>query len=467
MYADFVHLRVHSAYSLSEGAIKADKIAALALAAKMPAVAITDSGNLFGALEFSQSCIGKGVQPIVGCQVSLVRVENPRLAPDPVVVLAQDAAGLANLQRLSSMGFMQGDPTDPQLTLDALLQHAGGLFLLTGGTRGPIARMLAEGRRPDALALLARMAEAFPDRCMMELHRHGLALEKAIEPGLIGLADELGLPLVATNECFFAAPKMHEAHDALLCIAEGRQVAEAERRRVTPEHWFKPARDMRRLFRDLPDACDNTLAVARMCAVMAETRKPLLPMCPKVRPGQTEEETVRAMAVEGLAHRMDAAGADPATRKVYEDRLDYELGVIARMGFPGYFLIVADFIQWAKGQGIPVGPGRGSGVGADDHRPGPIALGPAVRAVPEPRPRVHAGLRHRFLPGPAGRGDRLRPPRIRRGPRGADHHVRQVAGPRRGAGRGPRAGDAVRPGEPGGGADPQQPGASRYFVPGH
>ncbi|HEY0206756.1 MAG TPA: PHP domain-containing protein, partial [Acetobacteraceae bacterium] len=219
-YAEFVHLRVHSAYSLSEGAIKADKIAALALAEKMPAVAIADTGNLFGALEFSQSCTSKGVQPIIGCQVSLVRVENPRLAPDPVVVLAQDAAGLANLQRLSSLGFMQGDPADPQLPLDVLLSHADGLILLTGGTRGPIARMLAEGRRPDALALLAQMAEAFPGRCMMELHRHGLALEKAIEPGLIGLADELGLPLVATNECFFAAPKMHEAHDALLCIAD-------------------------------------------------------------------------------------------------------------------------------------------------------------------------------------------------------------------------------------------------------
>jgi len=363
-YAEFVHLRVHSAYSLSEGAIKADKIAAAAQDAKMPAVAITDTGNLFGALEFSQACITKGVQPIVGCQVSITRAENPRLAPDPVVVLAQDAAGLANLQRLSSRGFMQGDPADPQLPLRVLLDHAEGLVLLTGGTRGPVARMLAEGRKPDAAALLAQLEEGFPGRCMMELHRHGLAIERAIEPGLIQLADERRLPLVATNECFFATAKMHEAHDTLLCIAEGRQVSEAARRRVTPEHWFKPARDMRRLFRDLPDACDNTLAVARSCAVMAETRKPLLPMCPKVRPGQTEDETVRAMAREGLVHRMDALGADPATRAIYVERLEYELGVIAGMGFPGYFLIVADFIQWAKAQGIPVGPGRGSGAGS-------------------------------------------------------------------------------------------------------
>ena len=198
----------------------------------------------------------------------------------------------------------------------------------------------------------------------MELHRHGRTDERAIEPGLIALADAARVPLVATNECFFAEPAMHEAHDALLCIAEGRLLAETERRRVTPEHWFKPAAMMRALFADLPDACDNTLAIARRCAVMAEARKPLLPVCPKVRPGQTEEETVRAMALEGLARRLDAMSADAATRARYRERLDFELGVIAKMGFPGYFLIVADFIQWAKAQEIPVGPGRGSGAGS-------------------------------------------------------------------------------------------------------
>ena len=373
MHADFVHLRVHSAYSLSEGAIKSDKIAPLAQAANMPAVALTDTGNLFGALEFSQSCKAKGIQPIIGLQLALTRADSGRpstrveglSAPsDPIVLLAQSPEGLANLLRLSSRGFLETDPADPQLPLGVLLDHAPGLILLTGGTRGPIARLLAEGRRPDAAALLAQFAEAFPDRCMVELHRHGLPVERAVEPGLIALADELALPLVATNECFYATAKMHEAHDALLCIAEGRQVSEATRRRVTPEHWFKPAKAMRHLFKDLPDACDNTLAVARMCAVMAETRKPLLPLCPKVRPGATEDETIRAMAEEGLVRRMDAMDADPADRARYGERLRYELDVIARMGFPGYFLIVADFIQWAKAQGIPVGPGRGSGAGS-------------------------------------------------------------------------------------------------------
>jgi DNA polymerase-3 subunit alpha len=363
-HADFVHLRVHSAYSLSEGAIKADKIPVLAKEAGMPAVAITDSANMFGALEFSQACTSRGVQPIIGCQISLARPDKPGLAPDPVVLLAQNAAGLANLQRLSSLGFTTSDPADPQLPLDTVLQHNAGLILLTGGTRGPIARMLTEARRPDAAALLARFAEAFGDRAVVELHRHGLPVERAIEPGLIALADEAGLPLVATNECFFANQAMHPAHEALLCIAQGRPLADPNRRKVTDQHWFKPAAAMRSLFADLPEACDNTLAIARRCAVMAETRKPLLPICRKVREGSTEDETVRAMAREGLALRMAAIGADAEARARYSERLEYELGVIAAMGFPGYFLIVADFIQWAKARGIPVGPGRGSGAGS-------------------------------------------------------------------------------------------------------
>ncbi len=362
-HSDFVHLRAHSSYSLSEGAIKADKLAALALAERMPAVAVTDTANLFGALEFSQACANKGVQPIVGCQLNLVRGE--RLTPDPVVLLAQDEIGFANLQKLSSRGYLETEPGQkPQVSLDMLCGHAAGLILLTGGGNGPLARLLADGMARDAETLLARFEEAFSGRTVVELHRHGAPHEAAMEAALIGLADAQGLPLVATNDCMFATPAMHLAHDALLCIAEGRQLGERDRRRVTAEHWFKPAATMRALFADLPEACDNTLAIARRCAVMAEVRKPLLPMCPKVRPGSTEEETLNAMAREGLAARMDARRADAATRATYDERLEFELSVIARMGFPGYFLIVADFIQWAKRQGIPVGPGRGSGAGS-------------------------------------------------------------------------------------------------------
>ncbi|HUA77542.1 MAG TPA: DNA polymerase III subunit alpha, partial [Acetobacteraceae bacterium] len=366
-HADFVHLRVHSAYSLSEGALKAGKIAALAAGAEMPAVAITDTGNLFGALEFSQACAAAGVQPILGCQLALARPENPRLVPDPLVVLAQDEAGFSNLQRLSSLSFLETEPgLRPQLPFETLARHAEGLILLTGGTAGPLGRLLGEGQREEARQLLVALTEAFPDRVVVELNRHGLAAEAAIEPALIRLADDTGLPLVATNDCLFADPEMFEAQDALLCIADGRLLSESDRRHATPEQWFKPAPAMRTLFADLPDACDNTLAIARRCAVMAEARKPLLPRFPKLPPGTDEAETLAAMARAGLARRLEGRpeGCDEAERKPYEERLEYELSVIDGMGFPGYFLIVADFVQWAKSQGIPVGPGRGSGAGS-------------------------------------------------------------------------------------------------------
>jgi DNA polymerase-3 subunit alpha len=362
-YEKFVHLRVHSAYSLSEGAIKVEKIPSLARDMGMPAVAITDTSNLFGALEFSQYCVGKGVQPVIGCQIGVAR-KSPLLAPDYLVLLAQTPAGFANLQKLSSLSFLENDPgAKAQVSMDVLRAHAEGLFLLTGGAQGPIGRRLAEAQWAEAQAYLAQLREAFPNMAM-ELQRHGTRLEEAVEPGLITLADERGIPLVATNECFFATRAMYEAHDALLCIAEGRVLAEQDRRRVTPEHWFKPAADMRALFADLPEACDNTIAIAQSCAAMAETSKPLLPNFPNTPAGSNEIETLQAMARQGLESRLDFLAFDEASRAPYRTRLDYELGVIIKMGFSGYFLIVADFIQWAKRNKIPVGPGRGSGVGS-------------------------------------------------------------------------------------------------------
>ncbi|MCQ9154498.1 DNA polymerase III subunit alpha [Acidomonas methanolica] len=364
-HADFIHLRNHSAYSLSQGAIRVPDLAALAVEHAMPAVAITDTGNLFGALEFSQYCSNKGVQPIIGCQIGLPpRGDKPGLPSEPLALLAMNDAGLANVQFLSSEGFLRSDPADPMVTLDCLCAHAEGVFLMTGGTRGPLFRMLADGQEDEARALLRRLQTAFGDRMAVELHRHGLPEEDAIEPGMITLADRFGIPLVATNECFFPTPAMYEAHDALLCIAQGRTMAEEERWRVTPEHWFKPPALMREIFADLPEACDNTLMIARRCAVTVSTRKPLLPVCPKVREGATEEETLRAMAREGLDARLAKMRPDAATRTRYAERLEMELEIIVRMGFPGYFLIVADFIQWAKQHDIPVGPGRGSGAGS-------------------------------------------------------------------------------------------------------
>lgn len=371
--SSFVHLHTHSAFSLAEGAIKTDKLANLAKDAGMPALALTDTANMFGALEFSNYCSGKGVQPIIGCQLNLTRAatddrpEQARMAPDPIVALAMNAQGLENVQKLSSQGFLRDDPSGkPTITLELLQSHSEGVFLLTGGTHGPLGRLLQEGRREAAARLLDLLKESFPDRMAVELHRHGLVLERGLEPAMLALADAAALPIVAANDVYFAKPEMYEAHDALLCIAEGRTLAETERRRLTPEHYFKSAAAMRELFKDLPEACDNTLAIARRCAIMAENRKPELPICPKVQPGMTEAETVRDMARKGLEARLDAQGTPPdeGSREVYRKRLEFELNVIEKMGFSGYFLIVADFIQWAKEQGIPVGPGRGSGAGS-------------------------------------------------------------------------------------------------------
>ena len=370
-HAEFVHLRVHTAYSLSEGAIRIKQIADLCKRHRMPAVAITDSNNLFGALEFSQAVGGAGIQPIIGCQLALARTGDGgghRLGrkpePDLLVLLAKDAAGYGNLMKLSSRAFLDTPPGEtPHVDLPDLAAHAEGLIALTGGAAGPIGRLVADGQDEAAEVLLRSLAEIFPGRLYVELQRHGLALEQRTEPGLLNLAYRLDLPLVATNECFFADADMFDAHDALLCIADGSYVGQTERRRATPEHRFKSADEMRMLFADLPEAVDNTLAIARRCAVMAEERKPILPHF-VTRAGESEAEALARTASAGLEQRMRAAGIDGAAAEPYRERLAYELRVISEMGFPGYFLIVADFIQWAKAQGIPVGPGRGSGAGS-------------------------------------------------------------------------------------------------------
>ncbi len=372
-HADFVHLRVHSAYSLSEGAIKIKDLVELCRRHAMPAVAVADTANLFGALEFALAAGEAGVQPIIGCQLGLAREDgNGRQAPDQLVLLVQDEIGYRNLMRLVSRSFLEGEPSaQPQLAAGALEGLSNGLIALAGGPAGRVGRLLAEGQDAAAAATLRELMRLFPGRLYMELHRHGLPAEARIEQRLVDLAYAHDLPLVATNEVFFADAHMFEAHDALLCIAEGVTVAEANRRRVTPEHRFKSAAEMRALFADLPEAIDNTLVIARRCAFMPEARQPILPAFP-VSPGQGEADELRAQARLGLETRLarqvyrsdmdDDAQAHAA--RPYRQRLEFEIEMIVKMGFPGYFLIVADFIQWAKRQGIPVGPGRGSGAGS-------------------------------------------------------------------------------------------------------
>ncbi len=378
-HAGFVHLRVHSAYSLLEGAIKIDDLVARCRRQAMPAVAVTDSGNLFGALEFALAAGGHGVQPIIGCQLAISREASQPLGgpagrpdPDPIVLLVQNEDGYRNLMRLVSRAFLETPSGDAaQVAIADLEAMNAGLIALTGGPAGAVGRCLLEGQDGAAEAALAALAQIFPGRLYVEIMRHGLTGESRIEDRLIDLAYAHDLPLVATNEVFFAEAEMYEAHDALLCIAEGSYVSETERRRVTPEHRFKSAQEMIELFADLPEAIDNTLAIARRCAYAPGVVSPILPAFPTAE-GRSEAEELRAQSEAGLEARLNERVYTPEMDEVaredvartYRERLEYELGVIEQMGYPGYFLIVADFIQWAKHQGIPVGPGRGSGAGS-------------------------------------------------------------------------------------------------------
>ena len=283
----------------------------------------------------------------------------PASKPPHVALLVQNEAGYLNLTKLLSAAYLEVEAGDwPHVKAEALCAHAEGLILLTGGPGGAINQLLLEGQPAQADAALDRLAAAFPDRLYVELQRHGLAEERATEDGLLDLAYAKALPLVATNDVHFGRADMYEAHDALLCIADGAFVSQDDRRRLTREHRFKTAAEMQAQFADLPEAIENTVEIARRCAFRPAKRKPILPVFVP-ESGLTAEDELKAQAEEGLERRLAAVKLS-AERKAYDERLAYELGIINRMGFPGYFLIVSDFMKWTRGQGIPVGV-RGSG----------------------------------------------------------------------------------------------------------
>ncbi len=370
--ADFIHLRTHSAYSLSSGAIKIKELVQLCRAQSMPAVAITDTGNLFGALEFATACAEAGIQPIIGIEIALApsgaarapRPGNGQAAePDRIVLLVQSETGYRNLMGLTSDAYLEGEAgAEPSVAIADLSAANEGLICLAGSAGGPIGRLVAEGQTEAAEAMLLTLKAAFPGRLYVELQRHGMQEEARSEAGLVDLAYAHDVPLVATNNAYFPDREFHEAHDALLCIAQGRVVADPDRGRLTPDHYFRPAAEMRLLFADLPEACDNTLVIAQRCAFIPPFRKPILPA---FGTAETDEPAMlREAARAGLAARLAPPALLCADDQPYRDRLEFELETIIQMGFAGYFLIVADFIQWAKRQGIPVGPGRGSGAGS-------------------------------------------------------------------------------------------------------
>ncbi len=378
-HANFVHLRVHSAYSLSEGAIKIDELAQSCRSEKMPAVAMTDRNNLFGALEFSQACKKSGVQPILGCELALRKIsgeENRRQTrteePAYIALLVQNEAGWRNLMALSSSAYLETPSGEtPQVDMACLADHADGLLALSGGPHGPLGTLLLDGQTDAAEALALQFAEIFPGRFYIELMRHGMEEETRVETALVDLAYAHDLPLLATNNVYFGPRDKYEAHDALMCIAKSAHIDDRERDRLTPEHCFRPPEEMCELFADLPEAVENTLVVARRCAFLAPEHEPILPAYPMAS-GVSEASELRAQAEAGLAERLERHVFKPEmtneqkeeAAKPYHERLNFELGVIVDMKFPGYFLIVAEFIHWAKTENIPVGPGRGSGAGS-------------------------------------------------------------------------------------------------------
>ena len=350
--------------------MRVKKLPGLCADAGIPAVAVTDTNNMFCALEFSVTAAAAGVQPIIGCQVDLQYLKpdplNPgrRVAPAPLVLLAQSETGYMNLMKLNSCLYLRGDGQLAHVTLEEVCAHAEGVICLTGGPEGAIGQLLQKGQRPAAEALMLDLHAAFGDRLYVELQRHpgetGLPeAERVTERGFVEMAYEMGLPLVATNDVYFPKSDMYEAHDALICISEGAYVDQQDpRRRLTPQHCFKTPEEMVTLFADLPEAVENTVEIARRCAFMAYRRDPILPKF-----ADDEVEELRRQAKAGLEARL-AVIPHAAPVEEYKQRLEFELGIIEGMGFPGYFLIVADFIKWAKDHDIPVGPGRGSGAGS-------------------------------------------------------------------------------------------------------
>ncbi|HEX7693743.1 MAG TPA: PHP domain-containing protein, partial [Sphingomonas sp.] len=390
-HSGFVPLRIFSSFTMLDGAIEPKAIAKRARELGFPAAAVTDRNGLFAAMSFSGAASDAGVQPIIGAMLGMARPDLPEgqaVQTDWIALYAQDDEGYLNLCRLVSEAHL-GRPVelDPHVDFAMLEANSAGLIALTAGGEGGIARLFAEDQPDRANAYADRLQAIFGDRLYIEIARRFDPVEAKSEAELLDLAYARNLPIVATNPCCFAEEEFVEAHDAMLCIANSSYVASDDRPKSSPDAWMKPAKDMRALFADLPEAIANTLVVAQRCAVAAPKRKPILPSLAGDRDG--EAAMLRERAREGLRKRLEriaelespsrlreglgegvsagdslASTSPPPTppengrgedwTQPYRDRLEFELDVIIQMGFPGYFLIVADFIQWAKANDIPV-----------------------------------------------------------------------------------------------------------------
>ena len=377
----FIHLRVHTAYSLSEGAMKVPALMRKLHEQGVPAVALTDTANMFGSKAFSKFAADEGIKPILGCQFYLrnpdaddvLKSKGRTIEPDKIVLLAMSDEGYANIMHLMKLSYLDNPlPTEkPQLKISDFETYNAGIIMLTGGPEGPVGRLLLDHREQEAEDCLQKLHQIFADRLYIEISRIGLQEEQKTESAFIELAYKYNIPLVATNEAFFFDVDMYEAHDALVCIAAAEYVANDNRKKFSPNNRLRSEAEMVELFADLPEALENTVNIAKRCNFLSEKVDPLLPIfeCPD---GLTQDEYIYQEARKGLNERMERhvyfEGMTEAEKKEIDDkyfeRLEYELSVIKKMGFSGYFLIVSDFIRWSKGHGVPVGPGRGSGAGS-------------------------------------------------------------------------------------------------------
>ena len=362
--AEFVHLRTHSEYSIVDGLAGVDDLARRAAELDMGAIGLTDHGNLFGLIKFYRACLKVGVKPIVG--VDLPHQVAEAGEPLRLTVIACGQAGYRNLIQLASLAYVGGE-LHGAVTTAEVLERSDGLILLAGARDTEVGHALLRGDHKGAERAAGVLAERFDDRFYLEVQRTGRENEEACLRAAIGLAARLELPVVATNEACFLAPEDFEAHETRVCIHEGKVVNDPRRpRRYSAEQHMKGSGDMAELFADLPEALANSVEIAKRCTLELELDKPQLPDYP-VSEGETLESFLAKAAEEGLARRLEelrALDAYALDERVYRERLADELGIINQTGFPGYFLVVMEFIAWAKEQDIPVGPGRGSGAGS-------------------------------------------------------------------------------------------------------
>ncbi len=366
----FVHLRVHSEYSLVDGLLRVKPMVQAVAADGGLAMGLTDQSNLFAAVKFYKAALAAGIKPILGCDL-LIRARQPDEPPARLTLLCQDRSGYLNLSRLISRAYIEGQHGGvPMIERDWLNEdNCRGLIALSGAREGDVGMALLAGHAEQAETLAAEWARLFPDRYYLELVRTGREGEDEVIEGSVALAARLGLPVVATNDVRFLAEEDFEAHEARVCIHDGYTLDDRSRpRRYSPQQYLRSQEEMCELFADLPEALENSVEIARRCNLELKMGTYYLPDFP-VPEGMTLDEYFRQQAREGLAERIPYLidPDDPEAgekRRRYEERLETELDVIVQMKFPGYFLIVADFIQWAKRNGIPVGPGRGSGAGS-------------------------------------------------------------------------------------------------------